>query len=249
MNIGHFGRSLFLGAGLSSLLVSNSFAGFKEISTRNAKKFEIVRIETPKDAENVILSFVEEIMNPGTYATVYPWPLAPRPAMSDLDGYESSYSLEVELKADAWSGGALCLSNGIDLTDYYKTGALEFSVKGTLNKEVFEVGLLDNGKNSSGNPLRVYANSRSYSIVSNKKWTKITVPLANLGKVGSYWDDEAGARLSYPFNWNATSCFSFDLFKNQFPSFNIFFDNVRLVKTYESTGPKVEGYKLYNEGY
>lgn len=239
------------GAIIASLCLSftwTSFAGFNDVRERTQEIFK--EKEPPEDRSNIALSFVEERLGAGAYATVYPWPETPRPGMTDLEGADSSfYALEVRLKHDAWSGTAICLSSMVDLSPYYEEGALEIWVKGTKGNEVFDVTLLDNGINSDGFPQRVYMSTRSYTVVSKDNWTQLYVPLADLGGVGSYWSETEGKRISNPFNWSGVNCFGIDIEKNRFDSFRVYVDNVRVLKKVPPRDNAGVEYPFSNEGY
>lgn len=237
-----------LAASICLILTWNSFAGFSEVRERTKVIFK--EKEPLGDRSNIALSFVEERLGAGAIVQVYPWPDTPRPGMTDLQGADSSkYALEVRLKHDAWSGTAICLASTADLTPYYDEGALEVWIKGTKGSEIFDVTLLDNGVNSDGHPQRVYMSTRSYTVINNKTWTQLYVPLSDLGGVGSYWSETENKRISNRFNWEGVNCFGIDIEKNRFDSFNVYVDNVRVLKKVPARDNAGVEYPFVNKGY
>jgi hypothetical protein len=200
---------------------------------------------------NIAAQFVGETPVAGAQIWAYPdgsgYPL---PAITDAQAKEGKFSLEVNLKPDAYAGGAVCSPSPLDLSAYLEKGALELWVKGAEGKEVFSIGLLDNGNNPVGRPLQVWVSSRSYGRVTKDEWRRILIPLKAFGARGSYWSEEVNARIFNSLNWSAISCFSFDIDKERFKSFKVWMDEVmvykRAPKNASGTG---EGYQLTNEDF
>lgn len=180
---------------------------------------------------NLIADFVSEGVIPGAQIWMYPAGAGyPLPGATDARAREGRYSLEVVLKADAYSGGAVCSPAPLNIAPYVETGMLELWVLGAEGQEVFSIGLLDNGNNPVGRPLQVWVNSRSFSKVGKDAWKRIRVPLKAFGARGSYWSEEVNARISSELNLKSISCFSFDIDKERHKSFKVWLDNVRLYK-------------------
>lgn len=200
---------------------------------------------------NIAAQFVSEAVIPGAQIWAYPDGGGyPMPAITDAQAKEGKYSLEVNLKPDAYSGGAVCSPSPIDLTPYMDKGALELWVKGAEGKEVFSIGLLDNGNNPVGRPLQVWVSSRSYGRVLKGEWRRILVPLKAFPDRGSYWSEEVNARIFSALNWSAISCFSFDIDKERFKSFKVWMDEVQVYKRApKSEAGTGEGYKYENEDF
>ncbi|MDB5105255.1 MAG: cellulose-binding domain protein [Fibrobacteres bacterium] len=200
---------------------------------------------------NIAAEFVGESVIPGAQIWAYPDGGGyPAPAITDFQAQDGKYSLEVSLKADAYAGGAICSPSPLDFSAYLETGALEFWIKGDQGKEVFSIGLLDNGNNPMGRPLQVSVSSRSYSKVLNNEWRRIRVPLKAFGGRGSYWSEEVNARIFSTLNWSAISCFSFDIDKERFKTFKVWMDNVVVYKKApKDNTPAGEEYSISNEDF
>jgi hypothetical protein len=200
---------------------------------------------------NIAAEFVGEATIPGAQIWAYPDGGGyPMPSLTDAQAHEGRFSLEVNLKPDAYSGGAVCSPSPLDFSGILETGALEFWVKGERGKEVFSIGLLDNGNNPAGRPLQVWVSSRSYSKVLNNEWRRVRVPLKAFGGRGSYWSEEVGARISNTLNWSAISCFSFDIDKERFKSFKVWMDDVVVYKKApRESGDAGAEYALSNEDF
>jgi hypothetical protein len=200
---------------------------------------------------NLIASFVDETTIPGAQIWMYPAGSGyPLPAMTDGKAYDGKASLEVVLKADAYSGGAVCSPAPIDITPYLDKGMLELYVTGAQGDEVFSIGVLDNGNNPVGRPLQSWVSSRSFSKVLKGEWKRIRVPLKAFGPLGSYWSEEINARVVSQLNRTSISCFSLDIDKERHKSFRIWLDDVKLFRV-APAGAVVggSGYPISNEDF
>lgn len=225
-------------------------SGFQEMRNRSASVLNFrkkVRLRDP----NVAVAFVGETMVPGAQVWMYPAGSGfPLPSMSDKQARDSRFALEVTLKADAYSGGAVCSPSPIDLSQHLQTGMLEVWVKGAEGKEVFSLGLLDNGNNGAGRPLQVWVSSRSHAKVLKDEWKKIQVPVRAFGVRGSYWSEEINARVFNTFNWSQVSCLTFDIDKERHKSFRVFIDDAVVYKKAPGTAPAGgDGYAFSNEDF
>ena len=205
-------------------------SGFDKLRSRSNKVLAF-RPKVKIRRENIAAEFVGETTLPGAQIWAYPDGGGyPMPALTDAQAHDGQFSLEVNLKPDAYSGGAVCSPSPLDFSKILETGMLEFWVKGDQGKEVFSIGLLDNGNNPAGRPLQVWVSSRSYSKVMNNEWRRVRIPLKAFGGRGSYWSEEVNARISNTLNWSSISCFSFDIDKERFKSFKVWMDNVVVYK-------------------
>jgi hypothetical protein len=199
---------------------------------------------------NVLAEFAGERLVPGAHVWMYPAGSGyPPPAMTDAQAHEGRFSLEVALKADAYSGGAVCSQSPLDLTPFMERGALEVWMKGAEGGEVFSIGLLDNGNNPLGRPLQIWVNSRSYAKVRGDSWTRVVVPLKVFGGRGSSWSEEQNARISGEMNWASISCFSVDIDKERHKRFKVWLDNARVLKVGPPSQAGGSGYPLSNEDF
>lgn len=228
---------------------------------RNTSKFHGIRDRSKDVLEyqirrknrdpNLIAEFVGEGVIPGAQIWMYPAGAGyPLPGMTDAKAHTGRVSLEVTLKADAYSGGAVCSPAPIDISPYLDKGMLEFWVQGAEGQEVFSIGLLDNGDNPAGRPLQVWVSSRSFAKVRKGEWKRIRVPLKAFGSRGSYWSEEVNSRISATLNQKSISCFSFDIDKERHKSFKIWMDDVKMYKVAPGGGAATgEGYPISNEAF
>ncbi|MDB5048786.1 MAG: cellulose-binding domain protein [Fibrobacteres bacterium] len=231
------------------------------IGKKNASKFHGIRdrsrdvleyqIRRKNRDPNVIAEFVGEGVIPGAQVWMYPAGSGyPLPGMTDAKAHSGRASLEVVLKADAYSGGAICAPAPLNIAPYLESGVLEFWVQGAEGQEVFSIGLLDNGDNPIGRQLQVMVNSRSFSKVKKGEWKRIRIPLKAFGSRGGYWSEEINARISGALNNSSISCFSFDIDKERHKTFKIWIDDARLLKTAPGGAAATgSGYALSNEDF
>ncbi len=225
-------------------------SGFDKLRNRSQKVLAF-KPKVKIRRENIAAEFVAENTIPGAQIWAYPDGGGyPMPSITDAQAHDGQFSLEVNLKPDAYSGGAVCSPSPLDFSKILETGALELWVKGGEGKEVFSLGLLDNGNNPAGRPLQVWVSSRSYSKVMNNEWRRIRIPLKAFGGRGSYWSEEVNARISNTLNWTSISCFSFDIDKERFKSFKVWMDNVVVYKkTPKEAGAAGAEYSVSNEDF
>ena len=225
-------------------------SGFDKLRNRSNKVLNF-RPKVKTRRENIAAEFVGENTLAGAQIWAYPDGGGyPMPAITDAQAHDGQFSLEVNLKPDAYSGGAVCSASPLDFSHILETGALELWIKGKEGKEVFSIGLLDNGNNPAGRPLQVWVSSRSYSKVMNNEWRRIRIPLKAFGGRGSYWSEEVNARISNTLNWTSISCFSFDIDKERFKSFKVWMDNVVVYKkTPKESGAVGAEYTVSNEDF
>lgn len=214
-----------------ALVGSLSVSAFADIETARERKKELLTVSDKKielPAENLLLTIVEEYLIPGVHKTVYPYPKTPYPAMTDLEGSDSKYSLEVTMTPDAWSGMGLCFPAPIDLSEIRETAYIELDIKGKLGGEPLDIGFLDDGGYAGGRQVRSFAQSTKYGKITKEGFTTFKVPVEDMGKVGSFWDAALGVKIMAKFNWAAVSCFTLDNMKDSHPENKFWVDNVRL---------------------
>jgi hypothetical protein len=223
---------------------------FGEMRNRSRPVLQF-RPKVKKRDPNVAVTFVGETPVAGAQIWAYPDGSGyPAPTMTDVQAKEGKFALQVVLKADAYAGGAICSPSPLDLRPYLETGVLELWLKGSEGKEVFSIGLLDNGNNSVGRPLQVWVSSRSYARTPKDDWKQIRIPLKSFGGRGSYWSEEVTARVFNVLNWSAISCFSFDIDKERHKNFKIWMDGVVVYKVGPKGGATAgEGYTISNEDF
>lgn len=222
---------------------------FDEIRNRSRDVLEWKPSRRAKDP-NVIAEFVGEATIPGAQIWMYPAGAGyPLPGMTDAQAHTGRFALEMTLKADAYSGGAVCSPAPLDLTRYIDKGMLELWVRGAEGQEVFSIGMLDNGNNPMGRPLQVWVNSRSFSKVGKDGWSRIRIPIKAFGARGSYWSEELNTRIYSQLNLTSISCFSVDIDKERHKAFKVWFDDVKLYKVGPGGAVGGAGYAVVNEEF
>ena len=221
---------------LCALSTLDVHAEFKQVREKSQKLFG--KKKPLVDRSNTAALFLEDNLTGGVYTTVYPYPGTPYPRMTEEAAYQGETSLELTLRADVYSGAGLCLSTPKNLKPYVETGALRMWVKGVKGREIFLVGVLDNGKYGMGRWQQSSTTSRNYGKIKKGEWTELVIPLKDFGDQGSFWDDLTNSRVSSKFNWEAVNCITLDVNKNQFSSFKVFLDNVMIEK--KMTAAKTE---------
>jgi hypothetical protein len=227
-----------------------SSSKFRDLRDRSKDVLEY-QIRRKNRDPNVIAEIVGESVIPGAQIWMYPAGAGyPLPGMTDAKAHTGRVSLEVVLKADAYSGGAVCAPAPLDISPYLESGVLEFWVLGAEGQEVFSIGMLDNGNNPIGRQLQVMVNSRSFSKVKKEEWKRIRIPLKAFGTRGSYWSEEVNARISGALNASSISCFSFDIDKERHKTFKIWMDDVKFLKHAPGgAAASGSGYAITNEDF
>ena len=154
--------------------------------------------------KNVVFRFFDEDFVAGGYQYVYPE--ASRVFIPEESGHESEVALQFDLVPADYSGGAVCLYNLLyDMTPYYATGALEFWIKGNEGGEIAQVALADDEK-SDGKKTVVRVPLNNYGGIT-KEWRHVSIPLADLGKRGVYWDEKKRVEVANKFDWDQVAEF------------------------------------------
>lgn len=202
-------------------------------------------------AGGLIADLITEHLAPGTRISSLP-PRAdlPMPSMSEAAAREGRFSLEVTLKADAYSACSLCLPSPLDLSSAYQQGYLELWVMGAEGDENFALGLTDDGANGVRRPLGVQVNSRSFALVKRGEWSRIRAPFRAFGTRGSYSNGRTSAPLFNSFNWSGVRCVSIAADPGRNKNFRIWVDQARFLRRSSVPGSQGEpGYSPANLAY
>lgn len=176
---------------------------------------------------NVVFRFFDEDYVSGGYAYIYPE--ASRVFIPEESGHESEVSLQFDLEPGDYSGGAVCLYNLLyDMTPYYATGALQFWIKGNEGGEIAWIALVDDEK-SDGKKTVVRVPCSNYGGIS-KEWKQISIPLADFGKRGVYWDEKKRVEIPYKFDWDQVAEFRMEIKKGDNKKFRAWVDDIFICK-------------------
>jgi hypothetical protein len=190
--------------------------------------------------KNVVFRFFDEDFVAGGYSYVYPE--ASRVFIPEESGHESEVSLQFDLVPADYSGGAVCLYNLLyDMTPYYATGALEFWIKGNEGGEIAQIALADDEK-SDGKKTVVRVPLGNYGGIT-KEWRHVSIPLADLGKRGVYWDEKKHVEVPNKFDWDQVAEFRMEIKKGDNNKFRAWVDDIFICKdVYQPRQEKQEEY-------
>ncbi|ERP32165.1 carbohydrate binding domain-containing protein [Chitinivibrio alkaliphilus] len=167
--------------------------------------------------------FFDEDYPSGAYTYEYPENLS-RISVPEGSGRTGEVAVRYDLYPGDYSGAAIALyGRQLDMTDIVHTGALEFWVRGTTGGEQAQIGFSDSEasgvKVQNTLPLSRYGAIRPF-------WTRISIPLADFGRRGSYWDDRLDREEHLPFGWDEVTEFLVTIAKNENPAFQVYFDDI-----------------------
>jgi hypothetical protein len=178
-------------------------------------------------ASNVVFRFFDEDFVSGGYQ--YAYPEASKIYIPEESGHESEVALQFDLVPGDYSGGAVCLYNLLyDATAYYSSGALEFWIKGAQGGEIAWAALVDDEK-SDGKKTVVRLPVNNYGGITNA-WTKISIPLADFGKRGVYWDPKKKVEVPNKFDWDQLAEFRLEIKKGDNKKFRVWVDDIFICK-------------------
>ncbi len=174
-----------------------------------------------------VFTFFKENFVAGGYA--YKYPDDSKVLMPEESGKSGEVSLCFDLNANEYSGGAVVLhGTSFDLRPYLKKGSLEFWIKGKNGGEICDIVLaddeLDDGvKTEIKVPINKYGGIQPY-------WTHISIPLADFGRRGGYWNEKKQVEVKNPFNWSNVKEFLVTIAKGDNKDFRIYVDDVIILK-------------------
>src|SRR4051812_31456393 len=178
-----FGRanSLFGVIAVLSVLGSGCSLRFKPLT----KAKEGSPSSSPAIDPRVVYRFFDDDFVSGGFQ--YTYPEASKLLVPEQSGHESEVSLQFDLVAGDYSGGAVCLYNLVyDLRNYYSTGALQFWIKGNRGGEIATVGLVDD-ESRDGIKTAVRVPLNDFGGIT-KEWKLVSIPLSRFGRKGVAWD-------------------------------------------------------------
>lgn len=176
---------------------------------------------------NVVFRFFDEDFVSGGYQYIYPE--ASKIYIPEESGHESEVALQFDLEPGEYSGGAVCLYNLLyDVRAYYSSGALEFWVKGAEGNEIAWAALVDDEK-ADGKKTVVRLPIANYGGIGNV-WKKISIPLADFGKRGVYWDAKKRVEVPCQFDWDQVAEFRLEIKKGDNKKFRVWVDDIFVCK-------------------
>gem|GEM_PF-3658974 len=139
----------------------------------------------------------------------------------------------MELAVDDYSGASICLKDHCyDLRPVIKSAALQFWIRGSGANEKAIVALVDEDA-SDGKKTVVRVPLEWFGRIG-AEWSLVSIPLESFVKLnerGLYWDGQKGQEVSDDFDWNRVAEFRIESRKDENASFEVFVDDVVIVKT------------------
>ena len=207
--------------------VSPSFAKVEPLpEVVNARKAKEILIESQKVDTSKFVFFEEDFVA-GGYSYVYGGNT--RVFIPEESGHDGDVAVCFELDPADYSGGAVVLyGTEYDLKNVFPTGALEFWIKGESGGEKGYIGLADN-EMVDGFKTEVLVDFDKYGGIK-PYWTHMSIPLADFGRRGGYWDARLQITIKNKFKWNSVKEFIVVTDKGANKKFKIWLDNVYIVK-------------------
>lgn len=190
----------------------------------------------PRPPRLVVYKFFDEQYRQGGYDYAYGGK-SKGVTITKAGGYKSKAAVQINLDPKDYSGASICLYNEtFDLSKYMLDSKLEFYIKGTKGGEQLLIGLLDE-EVSDGKKTQVKMSLNKYVQIT-KDWQKVSIPLVDFPDRGLYWDQTKKTELPARIDWSKIAEIRFSIDKGTNPSFNIFVDNIEIVKGNKKAKPK-----------
>ncbi len=188
----------------------------------------------------LVYRFFDEDFVAGGYQ--YAYPDESTVFIPEESGKNGDVALQFDLIANDFSGGSVCLWNLLyDMTPWYRTGALEFWIKGSHGGEIAWVALVDD-ENADGKKTVVRLPLNDYGGIT-ADWTKISVPLADFGKRGVFWDAKKKVEVPEAFAWDKVAEFRIEIKKGANKKFRVWVDDIYVKRdVYAPAGEADEQY-------
>jgi hypothetical protein len=184
----------------------------------------------------VVFRFFDEDFVSGGFQ--YTYPDASKLHIPEQSGHASEVSLQFDLDAGDYSGGAVCLYNLMyDLHPYYSAGALQFWIKGSRGGEVATVGLVDDeARDGKKTAVRVPLNE--FGGIT-QDWKLVSIPLSRFGRKGVFWDAKKRVEIPEPFDWTAVTEFRVEIKKGDNSAFRVWVDDIFVLKNVFAPVPEI----------
>lgn len=231
--------AMILGASVGGAAVASIFVGLTlglgalfsacSLQLRPLPKAETTEAVSGKPTKDprVVFRFFDDDFTPGGYQ--YTYPDASKIYIPEESGHESDVALEFNLEASEYSGGSVCLYNLLyDMTPYYSKGALQFWIKGSRGGEIAWAALVDD-ENRDSKKTVVRLPLANYGGVTNE-WRLVSIPLADFGKRGVFWDAKKRVEVPSVFDWGLVSEFRIEIKKAENPDFKVWVDDIFVLR-------------------
>lgn len=190
----------------------------------------------PRPPRLVVYKFFDEQYRQGGFDYAYGGK-SKGVTITKAGGYKSKAAVQINLDPKDYSGASICLYNEtFDLSKYMLDSKLEFYIKGTKGGEQLLIGLLDE-EVSDGKKTQVKMSLNKYVQIT-KDWQKVSIPLVDFPDRGLYWDQTKKTELPARIDWSKIAEIRFSIDKGTNPSFDIFVDNIEIVKGNKKAKPK-----------
>jgi hypothetical protein len=187
-------------------------------SIRRHKKQFVREVDT-----TIAFSFFDNGLASGGYTWTYPDPPS-RMYIPEGTGRIGEVALVFDLFAGDYAGGAIALyGNTYDVSDIVYTGALEFWIRGEEGGEQCLVGFADS--DADGQKIENKLHLSNYGAI-RPFWTKISIPLADFGRRGAYWDPRKEVEVSEDFEWSAIQEFLLTINAPENDEFKVYVDQI-----------------------
>jgi hypothetical protein len=185
----------------------------------------------------VVYRFFDENFVAGGYQ--YAYPEESKVFIPEESGKNGEVSLRFDLLANDYSGGSVCLWNLLyDMTPYYQSGALEFWIKGARGGEIAWVALVDD-ENTDGKKTVVRLPLNTYGGITDA-WTHISVPLADFGKRGVFWDAKKNVEVPERFSWDKVAEVRIEIKKGENEHFRVWVDDIFVLRDVYDPAPDTD---------
>jgi hypothetical protein len=199
----------------------------------------IARLEAQKKKSAVPQNVVYRFFDEQYYGNADEWHFPDNSKVyiaEEGSGKNGEVALKMDLVPNDYSGGALELDQVMyDVKPYYKTGAFEFWIRGKNGGEVASIAL---GDENDGVSTEVKVPLDKYGTIS-KQWTHFSIPLADFGMRGTYWDEDKQVEIPKRIDWSKISLFDLSIEKGDNKEAVFYLDDIYIVKDVYPPAPDV----------
>ncbi len=223
----------YIGIGVISLIMGCGL----QLRPLKSTVREVKTTVAESGSEKVVFRFFDDDFISGGFP--YWYPEQSKVFIPEESGKNGEVAIQFDLEANDYSGGSICLWNmTYDLRPYKAAGALQFWIKGKNGGEIAWAALVDE-ENTDGKKTVVRLPIQNYGGIS-KEWKQITIPLADFGNRGVYWDAKKRVEVPYPFSWDKVAEFRLEIKKADNPTFTAWIDDIFICKDMFEPRPEVE---------
>lgn len=201
----------------------------------------LARVEAKAAKNSVSPNVVYRFFDEQYYGNGEEWhyPDASKVTIDETISRNGEVSMKMDLVPNDYSGGAVEFDRvKYNLIPYYRSGALEFWIKGKNGGEIASVTLGDDSE-SDGLSTEVRLPLANYGSITTD-WTHFSIPLADFGKRGTYWDEEKQIEVPHRIEWNNITLFCLSTEKGDNKECVFWLDDIYIVKDAFPPVPDVE---------